>query len=460
MRANAINSVYRIYQFYSKLYQYKKYVAAGSFVMVYMVLFYMFLKNYFITDFVVWLAFLSVPFILLPEKEEKGSVKHLVLSLFFSVLTFYAGLQTFYFFAIGFAILFVIEAFIGNIGYLPMFLIGLLSPVFKYFNNLFGFPVRLKLSEWSGDLLAFVGYNVKVSGNILELNGTEFSVDPACVGLKMIAVSLLAAIFILAFFQYRMQQKLGFKSIVLVMLMVIALNIGSNLIRILILTSFHILPDNPNHDIVGILCLIIYVIMPAYYFIKFVARKISKTTNVKTSKTESFKKLMFMNVFMLIVLLFACFLKLGKPINSKAIMPDINLKGFSKTIVEGDILKFEKPGLLIYMKPINHFYGAEHNPMICWVGSGYEFSHINTMKVNSKDVYTGILTKGNEKFYSAWWFENGKYQTISQVDWRLQALNGEKFYLVNVNAESENVLKDEVQVMTDNSKAENLLKRP
>lgn len=445
MSANAINIVYRIYKFYHKVYQYKNYLLAGSFVLLYLILYYTFLQDYFITDFVVWLALLSVPFVLSPDKEKKGNVRYFVLSLIFAVLSLYAGLQTFYFFALGFALLFAIDSFIGNTGALSFFLLGLLSPVFKYLNNLFGFPIRLKLSEWSGDLLALMGHNVNVRGNVLELNGAEFSVDPACVGLKMMAVSLLGAILIIAFFQQRIQQKFSFKSVLAILLLVAVFNIVANLIRILLLTSFKILPDNPNHDIVGVLCLIVYVMLPTYIMVKFIVKRVIKADGEKTYKIWSLKRFFFLNVFLLTSILFVCFFKLNNPSHSNVIVPEINLKGFSKTIVEGDILKFEKNGLLVYVKPMNHFYGAEHNPMICWVGSGYEFNHINTLKVNNKEIYTGILTKGTETLYSAWWFESETSQTISQVDWRLRTLNGETFYLVNINAESEMILKKEIQ---------------
>jgi hypothetical protein len=76
--------------------------------------------------------------------------------------------------------------------------------------------------------------------------------------------------------------------------------------------------------------------------------------------------------------------------------------------------------------------------MICWQGSGYNFTSIRKQTITGREVYSGILTKGADKIYSAWWFDNGSLKTVSQLEWRWTAAQGSKpFYLVNVNASSE-----------------------
>jgi hypothetical protein len=50
----------------------------------------------------------------------------------------------------------------------------------------------------------------------------------------------------------------------------------------------------------------------------------------------------------------------------------------------------------------------------------------------------GRLIKQESVLYTAWWYSNGKVQTIDQLDWRLRMLKGEdRFSLINVTSDNE-----------------------
>jgi exosortase N len=124
----------------------------------------------------------------------------------------------------------------------------------------------------------------------------------------------------------------------------------------------------------------------------------------------------------------------------------MQISGYQKTALESGILKFENNFGLVYLKSVS-FYAPEHDPMICWKGSGYTFKSIRKEQVGEVEVYTGILEKGRDKIYSSWWFASGSYKTINQLGWRWKAVkSGENFYLINANAESplalRNITKD------------------
>lgn len=131
-------------------------------------------------------------------------------------------------------------------------------------------------------------------------------------------------------------------------------------------------------------------------------------------------------------------------LNAKAM--SLQLPGYKKQTLANGIMKFENSRSLIYIKP-TVFYAPEHNPMICWKGSGYEFKSIRKQMRSGKEVYTGILTKGKDKIYTSWWFESKNLQTINQFDWRWKALkDNDQFYLININASSPSVL---LKIATD-----------
>lgn len=427
--------------------QYKEQGLTGILILGYMLIFLQFLSAYFITDYTVWTTLILTPYIVAPQAIRTTNKKYLWLALAFLILTIISGVQTFYFLTIAFAILFAIESMTGPIGYLPLFFAGLLSPTFKYFNNMLGFPVRLTLSEWAGNILAFMGYKIEIIGNAIIKDGTEFSVDPACVGLKMMAFSILTGLVIMAYYEKYTKSRLSFIRCSLILAIMVTLNILANLIRIVLLTVFEILPENPNHEIIGILCFLVYVIIPSYFLIKWMAGKNKPKISMQN---KPIKRSILLNCALILIIVGTGFIKIKHENPLPISTPQI--PGYTMELISEDVTKLEKPGILLYIKPQSRFYGAEHNPMICWTGSGYKFSRIKTQIIEGKEIYTGVLTKNKDTIYAAWWFDSGKHQTISQMDWRWRAIKGENFYLVNVNSGDKKTLDKEVSHLINTKK--------
>lgn len=413
---------------------------------LYVALVVFFIRNYFIPDAITLCSMLAIPLLIRVNDKQTVRLRFFWFSVFMLLLASISGVATFYFLAAGLAVLFAIESMAGRIGWVPVFLLGLVCPAFKYFNHIFGFSVRLKLSELSGAILNMAGLDVEVSGNIMTLGNAEFSVDPACAGLKMMAVSLLAGLLMLAFFERKYSRIFSFLQVLIVMVAIILFNVLGNLFRIVLLVIFEILPENPAHDITGVLCLILYVLVPAYFSIRYLARQAFKNPAVPVFKrSRKFLLLSGLHMLLFLMLLVTGIGISGKsPASAKTVSISIQ-NGYTRSLLENKVTKLEKPGILIYIKPVERFYGAEHNPMICWVGSGYEFTRIKTKSIEGREIFTGTLQKGNDKIYAAWWFDSGTSQTANQLSWRWKAFKGEKFNLVNVNSASEKVLEEEVR---------------
>ena len=114
--------------------------------------------------------------------------------VFFGVIAYAYSVRTFYFFMIAFYLLLLLELWIGKIDTIILFLLAFMSPFFHQISVILGFPIRLTLSQWAGEMLSFAGFDIIVEGNTMLLKGTSFSVDEACMGLSMLAVSLLMGI--------------------------------------------------------------------------------------------------------------------------------------------------------------------------------------------------------------------------------------------------------------------------
>lgn len=412
----------------------------------------LFLAGYVIADANLWMSLVLLPYIIRIEPGRRSGLRFLWLALSFLILSVSTGVATFFFFSIGFALLFLIDHTVGKINWLPVFVLGLICPAFKYFSNIFGFAVRLRLSEMVGKMLQTMGMDIEVAGNVMLTDQCEFTVDPACEGLKMIVMSILAGLLIMAWFERSVKRNFSFVTVSLIVISVLALNIISNLFRIMLLVMFRILPENPAHDLIGILCLLIYVIIPAYFIVKK-----SGSREIAVTKPRKIRKLTTRKMIIHLLLLAAIITgKLATPEKQPMVitsaLPDIELAGFTKSIIDKEVVKYEKSGVLIYIKPIRFFYGTDHNPMICWKGSGYEFKRIKEVKISGHPVYKAVLEKGTERLYSAWWYDNGNYQTINQTDWRWKAFKGEKFNLVNLTCSSEKELLVQLKLMIGSEK--------
>ncbi|TAH01578.1 MAG: exosortase N [Sphingobacteriales bacterium] len=404
-----------------------------SFLFIYILVAIIILKNYFLWDFNVGIALVLAPYICSVQKG-KFSFRYLLPAIIIAILALVVPVKTLLFLAIIFALLFFLENFSGKLNNVILFLLILVSPIFKFFSSAVGFPIRLWLSKAATNTLTILGFTCTANGNIIHINNFEFSVDQACAGLNMLATSLIICLFIIAFYQKNQSKNLSFLQCVGLILLTVGLNIVSNLLRIVLLILFKIMPENLFHSVVGILCLLVYVVIPLLYIIKYIIKKYGITVNTTIKKTVSYNlRLPILHIVILLIIVVAAY-NIENTKKTNIGIDNIKLKGCKQIILENGITKIKTPQTLIYLKTIQ-FYAPEHNPMICWKGSGYNFKSIKTETIAGKEIYTSVLTKGNDKIYSAWWFESKNTQTINQFLWRWEAFkNNDQFYLININA--------------------------
>ncbi len=84
--------------------------------------------------------------------------------------------------------------------------------------------------------------------------------------------------------------------------------------------------------------------------------------------------------------------------------------------------------------------------------SGYTFGQVKSMLINDIEIYTGVLKKGSETLQTAWWYDNGQTQTVSQTEWRTAILKGEpNFNLVNITAADTATLYKNIKLILKNN---------
>lgn len=345
------------------------------------------------------------------------------------------------------ALLFAIESLFGKLNGQFFMVLLIISPIFKYVSEIFTFPIRLQISALAGQVLRAAHFPAAVEGNSIQLNGSEFTVDPACMGLQMTGFALLAVIFLTAYYQTQDRQSLSSLYQVMLMLLAFVLNTMGNLMRIILLVALQIGPDNVLHDVTGIVCLTVYVVLPLIFIVRYTHRRWSKQAIAKHTTNENHSRLLIQGHWVLLVICaFFCFQKPVINIKSAKTSEVTNREGYAMQQLQTGVTLFRTSHALVYIKPIPAFYSTEHSPVTCWTGSGYHLNRIAKKQIAGTVVYVGRLKKGNDELLTAWWLSDGQYATISQVDWRWKSLTeNSHFQLVNVTADDPIRLDAEVK---------------
>jgi exosortase N len=398
------------------------------------------------------------PFTLFVEGKQRINYFHLILTIVFGALALIYSVRMFYFLTLAFYALLVIELHWGKLNPIILFLLVLMSPVFHQVSVILGFPIRLLLSEWAGAILVFGGLDVVVEGNQMVREGMTFAVDEACMGLNMLAISLMMGVLILNYFYRTTKQKVSLPDLILFFSAIFIQNLVCNLLRIITLVTFKVAPENPLHEIIGILCLVSYVIIPAY----FLARRIM--TRFGTSFEEApavapinLGRRISLSCLVIGVIFVGFEVSIKRTIASHhdSVVTVSTFPGSHsrRTDMPDGVTKIESDQCLLYIKHIPEFFSGEHTPLICWKGSGYNFKSVKEMRVEDKTIYVGKLKRNKDELCTAWWYSNGDQNTVDQWQWRLQMIQGQPdFYLINVTAKDErSMLHAVAQLLTKNT---------
>jgi exosortase N len=394
-----------------------------------------FAPDYWLMDGPFILGCVVAPYLFIVRQPGQYSYRYAGPAVGLALLAAWVPVKTFGYGAFAFTLLFLLEVRLGRLNPLPVLLLGLLSPVFQYVTEVFGFPIRLQLSAGAGWLVGQLGMPIEVQGNVLVRDGFAFAVEPACVGLQLVTVSFLVALFLLAHLERTTGRHLPGWLGGAALLATGGLVVLANLIRIVLLVVFRLLPDSPLHDLAGLVCLVAYVVLPVYFLLRFLYQRAGRPTVPVPVKTPSpsWRRAAGPAVLLAALVLLPSpgpATRSGQPP-----LPFEALPGYARRPLAYGITKFAHENALVYVKPISAFHSIEHSPLVCWRGSGYAFGRINEQNVGGYRVYTGVLTKGADVLYTAWWFDNGKQRTMAQWEWRWRMLRGAPpFSLVNVSA--------------------------
>jgi len=346
----------------------------------------------------------------------------------------------------------VIESFLGKLNKLALVLMVLASPIAYYLFEVFGFPIRLILTKWAAGILNLTGFPCQSVGNVLEVNGTPFSVDPVCMGLNMVMTSMLGSLILISFFEKNKSKYFTNIGLLLSIISSLVFVVLANLFRIVMIVLTEAAPETKLHELLGLISMIVFVFIPLYFFLP----KISKYFSTPSTVSPSVKNVntLLRNLSIGIFLIGICIANQKHPTVVKEILDEktraVFIDGYQKDVLQFpndlEVVELKSNQHLIYIKSQYPYRITNHSPLICWQGSGFEIKNENVLEVNQHQVFTAELVSPNDRYFTAWWYDNGDFKTIGNFDWRWKTMNGESlFRLINVSSRDFSQLYMEVE---------------
>lgn len=388
-----------------------------------------------------WLGLIAIGLYARYPVSEKGSNRFFIASLVLLILYSFLPVQTLFFFALVCALLFSLEAVTGKLQAAVIPVVFLMSPVANYVAEVFSFPVRLQLSNAAAKLLNLTGNYTVAHGNTIAFNGAMFDVDQACVGLSMLVSSILMGIISKQIFEVKYQRRLLLPYLPLIILYFAIANVLANLMRIATLVYFQLAPGTIMHEMAGLATWLLYGIIPCMWLVKKMVTHLGLYESVAPLQVFKTTDGSYFQVKQLIMLAL-CTLMLSWPskevtVPENAEIPAATLAGFEKASLPHGVSRYKNNDALIYVKTIRGFYSTDHNPSICWRGSGYAFTMARQVRRGNATMYMANLQKDGSILYTAWWYEHKEHRTNNQMAWRMNSLkNNWDYHLVNITASS------------------------
>ncbi len=407
-------------------------------------------------DFELLLALLVIPFI---SRYQKGTTsnRYAWLGLGLAVLFFSGQVSnTLIYLVCCCAMLFWVEQYLGRLNWLIPVLLLLIAPATRYLQKILSFPLRIALSEKAAQVLSLLDETARAEGNIIWYMGTDYSVDAACAGLKLLTASWVIALTWLAYWERKQMRNKNVFTVVFWIFAGTVLAIGANFSRLLFLVLFDISPTSYLHEFTGIIALFFYVVLPLGFGIYWqnVNRRKKEVLQADAPQPQPiirwhfFPKLNFLFYHVIIPICFLGIMVLGGQYTqnenrvAKAKPAQlIQLAGYEMKVMQDGVLRYTNDRTLIYIKPPVYGWQAAHDPRICWLGEGYQFDQVRKVHIGNAQMMIGRISKEKEQLYTAWWYDTGSNKTIDEWSWRWGSLfRGVPATLYNVSCENEKQL--------------------
>ncbi|MBL0912513.1 MAG: exosortase N [Bacteroidia bacterium] len=298
----------------------------------------------------------------------------------------------------------------------------------------FSVEIKQELCTWAYLSLKDVLSIEKQEGVHLWISGRRISVDTACMGLSMLRTGFLCAVALLSLEEKRSGRRFSYMQYLLVFALALFCIILSNYCRILILLLTGNTEENLLHQLIGLSCFALYILLPLFLLFRFMK---PRTPYREVRPGSSYIPVFIFGILMIIA--GALSLRMEKGPEYSRILEGLSTAGGEW--INPEVYKIQQEGKLIYIKT------ASHSPMLCWTGSGYHVLRDYISTYEHKPAHCTLLEKDGKVLYSYWWYENGSERALSFPEVMLtQLFTGSPARLINVTLEEETGLLTSAQI--------------
>lgn len=349
----------------------------------------------------------SVILFFIGGRETNFKVNYLLvpLILIFEFVSFRLHTKSLHFLSLLLFICLIYYYFTKKFSFIAFICILLFSSLFnKFFEHL---TTEIKQSLCNTVYLTLRNFITidKIEGVNFYINGSKIAIDTACMGLSMFKTGLLIGAVFLTLEEKKQQKYFGIFQIICFCVIVILLNIVSNYFRIISLILLNCTRENILHHSVGLMCFVVYQVVPMLLLIRFFKPKYNAI-----SKVENDSKLTV--ILIIYSLIFITSLEMKNDRND-ALLDNLNPKYdiASGQWVDNEVFKIQTADTLVYIKT------PSHKPLICWTGDGYKIIKSEEITLNNEKVWYNVMEKNKVNYVSYWWYECGdkKYTSFVEV---------------------------------------------
>lgn len=373
------------------------------------------------------------------------------LAIFFLVIHVVFG-QEYWLFATGLsALFFLLEKRVGRLDAAAFYALIFYLPFTSGFFRIFGFYIRMYLTELAAKTCAFFSGNVTTAGNQLMVNGQEYTVDAGCMGLRLVVTAFILTLVINQVFSRTNRLTLNrwyFMAMVKLSFLLVVL---ANYFRILALIWAQSPEGSTSHEVIGIVCFVLFHIIPMIFISRWAIRRFGKPAEREMPEVKTRLKNHFISVLVPLLLFGLIWGVTVQHDNLDKIVINIPT-GYELKETKKQVSSFENgEGSVIHVKAVYPLSFSNHHPLICWRGDG--FSASKEMKIDMGEIsgFGACLDKGSKHLETMWW-----YSDLEGVDyddewtWRLKSVVQRKqMFLVNYSHVDQNQLVFEMNRTKD-----------
>ena len=260
----------------------------------------------------------------------------------------------------------------------------------------------------------------RIEGVNFYINGAKIAIDTACMGLAMFKTGLFIGAILLTLEERKQKLYFSVFQIVSFSIAVVVLNIISNYFRIITLILLNCTEENTLHHTIGLICFVIYQVIPMLLLIRFL-----KPKRVEINVVQPQRNLVLLFSAFLVILVTSFEMK--NDLNYDLLV-DLDSKYDTKKGVwlDKEVFKIETENKLIYIKT------PSHKPLICWTGTGYKIVDSKEIVMENELIWFNKMEKDNVNYQSLWWYEcDGKKYTSFIEVMSIRLMFGKPIRLIN-----------------------------